>query len=472
MFGYIFKTPELKKRLLVTLGLLALYRLGIFISIPGTDQTALSGWVREMKGGFFSIFSLGIMPFLSASLLFQISSFLIPHLRKLSEGGKDQRLRMAQYTYLGTALICIFQSLGLSRWIQSQISPLGFPLVANPGLGFQLATVITLTVGTFLLLFLARLINKYGIGNGVSLILLTGIVGKIPPLIVVTARKIPLSSYTINDLNPFPYLFIAGAIFLSIAFVVMIWLSHQRVPVQHKDQTIYLPFHIGQTGLAIPIVLASSFLSLPATLIGFFGGGHLLFGTLLSLFSPASLFYNLLYALLIIFFAYLYTAITTNTDDIAKTMERYDLSIPDCPSGESTANYLDRVLDRTVLVWALFIVGIALLPRLLSLWRNFPFYFGGTSLIIVVAVILDTFSHLKESVSGLKEVFWHTDTTKIRITKILLEFAGIKTFVYGETYGKILGLNWGPLAEKKILVSEEDYPKACECLTNSLPVTY
>ncbi len=482
------KVPESRRRLLITFALLTLYRLGIFIPLPGIDLAVLFGWFEEIQetvigsldlfsGEVFkdlSIFALGIMPYLSATIILQLLSICIPNLAKLSRDEKGMK-RMNRYTIKLTILISLIQSLGLSFWMQGQSSIGGPFIVTDPGLGFHLVAILTLTSGTLLLLLLAHLINRYGIGNGISLIILAGIVSRIPSAAITAARRLFSMDYTIDNFKPFPHLFIAGVILLAIASVVVMWLGHRKVPVQYRGKEAHLPFHISQTGFVIPITFASALLSFPATLLSFFGEKTPLLRVLVDLFNRGGIAYLLLYAAIIIYFTYLYAAITTNPDSIAKTMEEYGLSIPDCPAGEQTADHLEGVLTRIVLIWALFIVVIALLPDLSILWGGVPFYFGGSSLIIVVAIILDTFSYLKQGISvksgevehvKLTEVFSHTDTVKAWIFKILLESEGIKVSIYGETYGKLLGLNWGPLAEKKIMVRKEDYEKACNILAS------
>ena len=405
-FQNVFKIPELKRRVIMTAVLLIAYRVGAHVPTPGIDGHALSQFFDQVQGTLLgmvdlfsggnlrrlSIFALGIMPYISASIILQLLTVVIPALERLAKEGEAGRKKITQYTRYGTIALSLVQSLGIAYGLEGMRSPTGLAIVPNPGWGFRLLTVITLTAGTALIMWLGEQISEKGIGNGISLIIFAGIVVRLPSAIQ--------SSYTLIKTGEMK-LFVFGAIILLMvavtAAVVLMQEGQRKIHVQYAKrvvgrrvyggQSTHIPLRINTAGV-IPVIFASSLILFPATLTRFMPYPWM--QSVADALSPGRMTYTVLYMGLIVFFAYFYTAIVFNPVDLSDNMKKYGGFIPGVRPGKKTAEYIDHVLTRITLPGALFLALISVLPDLLIRWFNVPFYFGGTSLLIVVGVALDT----------------------------------------------------------------------------------
>ena len=401
----VTKIPELKRRLLVTAGLLAAYRLGAHVPTPGVDAAALSRFFDSVQGTLLglvdlfsggnlrslTVFALGIMPYISASIILQLLTVVVPALERLAKEGEAGRKKITQYTRYGTIVLSAFQSLFIAIGLESMDAG-GVTLVPNKGWAFRLITMLTLTSGTALIMWIGEQISEKGVGNGISLIIFAGIAVRLPSAIA--------ASYTLisnRELSLFTFLIIVGAMVLVTAAVVLMQEGQRKIPVQYAKrvvgrrvyggQSTHIPLRINTAGV-IPVIFASSLILFPATLTRFVP--HPWMQAVSDALSPGRLTYTLLYMGLIVFFTYFYTAIVFNPIDLADNMKKYGGFIPGVRPGKKTAEYIDRTLTRITLPGALFLALISVLPDLLIRWFNVPFYFGGTSLLIVVGVALDT----------------------------------------------------------------------------------
>lgn len=410
-WGDIFKIPELKKRLLFTLGLLAVYRLGVAISLPGVNSSALMRFFEAQKGtlfGFIDMFSggalgrmsvcaLGIMPYINASIIMSLLTAVVPQFEALSKEGESGRKKLTQYTRWLTLFIGTVQAFGLTFWIQS-LSPEGINIVLNPGMRFQLMSVLTLVTGTVFLMWIGEQITEKGVGNGISLIIFTGIIVRLPSGTANTFRLIRA-----GELSLFLGIAIAAVLFLILAAVVWVEQAQRRVPVQYAKrvvgrkiyggQSTYLPLRVDQSGV-IAVIFAMSLMMFPATIGQFFPKVGFISG-ITSKLAPGEWLYTILFAGLIIFFCYFYTAITFNPQDLADNMKKYGGFIPGIRAGTPTAQHIDHIITRITLGGALFVVLVALMPDYFRKYLNIPFYFGGTALLIIVGVGLDTMGQLE-----------------------------------------------------------------------------
>ncbi len=404
-FQNVFKIPELKRRIIITAVLLIAYRMGAHVPTPGIDgealarvfdeaQNTLLGMVDLFSGGNLrrlSIFALGIMPYISASIILQLLTVVIPALERLAKEGEAGRKKITQYTRYGTIVLSVVQSIGIAVGLES-MRPDGIPIVPYPGWGFRLLTMITLTAGTALIMWMGEQISEKGIGNGISLIIFAGIVVRLPSAI--------LASYTLivnREMSLFTFLIIVAAMVAVTAAVVLMQEGQRKIPVQYAKrvvgrrvyggQSTHIPLRINTAGV-IPVIFASSLILFPATITRFVP--HPWMQAFADAMSPGRFTYTLLYMGLIIFFTYFYTAIVFNPIDLADNMKKYGGFIPGVRPGKKTAEYIDRTLTRITLPGALFLALISVLPDMLIRWFNVPFYFGGTSLLIVVGVALDT----------------------------------------------------------------------------------
>lgn len=399
----IFKIPELRNRVLFTAGLLAIYRFGAHIPTPGINGEALSSFLREKGGalmGFFdifsggalsrlSIFALGIMPYISASIILQLLTVVVPSLEALSKEGETGRRKIMQYTRYGTVLISIVQSMGIAMGIEGMQNGM---FVQSPGWSFRLMTALTLTTGTIFVMWLGEQITERGIGNGISIIIFAGIVAGIPGAIGKTARL-----YKAGQIGGFMIIGIAVMIFVVIAAVVYIESARRKIPVQYAKrivgrrvyggQTTHIPLKLNTAGV-IPPIFASSLLAFPATIAGFIQVPWV--NSIATQFAPGSFLHVFLYGTLIIFFCYFYTAVVLNPVDIADNMKKYGGFIPGIRPGKRTSDYIYKVMSRITFVGAVYLAVIAILPELLISYAKVPFYFGGTSLLIVIVVAMDT----------------------------------------------------------------------------------
>jgi preprotein translocase subunit SecY len=405
-FQNVFKVPELKRRILITLGLLVAYRIGAHVPTPGIDGPALAQFFDQVQGTLLgmvdlfsggnlrrlSVFALGIMPYISASIILQLLTVVIPTLEKLAKEGEAGRKKITQYTRYGTIALSLVQSLGIAYGLEGMSSPTGVAIVPTPGWSFRLLVMITLTAGTALIMWLGEQISERGIGNGISLIIFAGIVVRLPSAVE--------SSYTLITTGELK-LFVFGALILLMvavtAAVVLMQEGQRKIPVQYAKRMVgrrvyggsstHIPLRINTAGV-IPVIFASSLILFPATLTRFVP--HPWMQAISDALSPGQFTYTILYMALIVFFAYFYTAIVFNPVDLADNMKKYGGFIPGVRPGKKTSEYIDRVLTRITLPGALFLALISVLPDYMIRWFNVPFYFGGTSLLIVVGVALDT----------------------------------------------------------------------------------
>jgi preprotein translocase subunit SecY len=412
----IFKIPELKKKILFTLGILAAYRLGAAIPTPGIDASALKAFFETQRGTLFgfldmfsggalnrlSIFSLGIMPYINASIIMSLLQTALPYLERLSKEGEFGRRKITQITRYSTLFLAAIQSFGLTFWMQSMKAPTGASIVKNPGLSFQLITVLTLTTGTVLIMWLGEQITEKGVGNGISLIIFAGIVDRLPSAVGNVFRL-----FRSEEMTLFGLLFLAALVFGITASVVWVEQAQRKIPVQYAKrivgrkmyggQSTFLPLKVDQSGV-IAVIFAVAIMMFPATVAQFFPNVGLM-ARVGSLLRPGHWIYTLMYGGLIIFFCYFYTAITFNPSDLAENMKKWGGFVPGIRPGQSTASYIDRILTRITLAGALFVVCIAILPEYPISWVNAPpslaNIFGGTAILIVVGVALDTIGQIE-----------------------------------------------------------------------------
>jgi len=404
-FQNIFKVPELKRRVLFTLALLAVYRIGAHIPTPGINGEALGAFFDMNKGGllgFFDMFSggalrrltvfaLGIMPYIDAAIILELLTVVFPYLGRLAKEGEHGRRKITQYTRYGTILISVIQSLGIAVGLENMPSPVG-PIVTNPGWGFRLMTVITLTAGTAFLMWLGEQITERGIGNGISLIIFAGIIVRMPAAIINTIEKLRVGAIS------FFFLLALGVFMIAVvAFIVFVESGERRVMVQYAKrvvgrkmyggQSTHIPLKINTAGV-IPVIFASSIIMFPATVARFIN--HPWMQAIAQLLSPGTWLNNILYVVFIVFFCYFYTAIIFNPIDLSDNMKKYGGFIPGIRPGKRTAEYIDRILTRLTFVGAIYLSLISILPTFLMDVFNVPFYFGGIALLIVVQVALET----------------------------------------------------------------------------------
>ncbi len=407
----IFKIQELKKKLLFTLGVLAVYRVGTAIPVPGIDVVALRAFFEAQAGsllGFLdmfsggalmrlSIFALGIMPYINASIIMSLLRTTIPYLEKLQKEGEAGRKKLTQITrYFGVA-IAVVQAVGLTFWMQAMEAG-GIRVVQEPGFRFQALTVITLTAGAVFIMWLGEQVTEHGVGNGISLLIFAGIVARMPAGINNVIRMI-----RVEELSLFAALFLLGIMLAITAGVVFVEQGQRKIPVQYAKrvvgrkmyggQTSYLPIKVDQSGV-IAVIFAMAILLVPMQLSQFFPDAEL-FVTFERNLRPGTWVHSLVYSALIIFFCFFYTAITFNPRDIAENMKKWGGFIPGIRPGKPTADFIDRVLTRVTFVGAIFVVVVAIMPSYFERLFQAPFYFGGTALLIVVGVALDTMAQLE-----------------------------------------------------------------------------
>ena len=403
----IFRLPELRKRVLFALGMLAVYRLGVFVAVPGVDRRVMADIVQQGQGGFLgyfnmfsggaleqlSVFALGIMPYISASIIMQLMTVVIPRLEQLSKEGESGRRKINQYSRYGTVGLSLIQGYFMASWLESQ-NTAGQTLVLEPGLGFKLMTVLTLTAGTVFLMWLGEQITERGIGNGISLIIFAGIIANLPLALYQLFQK------TQDDPENFGPMFLAILLVMAvavIAFIVVMERGQRRITVQYAKRVVgrrmfggtanYLPLRINSAGV-IPPIFASSILMFPNQIAGMTQNPWL------QKFSGALRYdgwlYITVYVALCVFFTFFYTAIQFNPVDVADNLKKQNAAVPGIRPGKRTAEYIDFVLTRLTFVGAWYISAVCVLPTFLQTKLDVPFYYGGTSLLIVVGVALDT----------------------------------------------------------------------------------
>ena len=404
-FQNLLKIPELKKRILITLGLLAVYRVGVAVPVPGIDSAALADMFARAQGtilGVFnmfsggalerlSVFALGIMPYISASIILQLLTVVVPHLEQLKKEGEQGRKKITQYTRYGTVVLSLIQGFGIAVGLEK----MGVVLV--PGWPFRLMTVITLTAGTAFIMWLGEQITERGIGNGISLIIFAGIVVRLPSAIANTFRLL-----STGEMNIFAVLLLVCLMLAVIGFIIFVEQGQRRIQVQYAKrmvgrrmyggQSTHLPLKINTSGV-IPPIFASSIILFPATLASFIDLSWM--QSVADALTPGNWVYELLFIGFIFFFCYFYTAVTFNPVDVADNMKKNGGFIPGIRPGKRTADYIDRVLTRITLGGAIYVAAVCVLPSILITRFNVPFYFGGTALLIVVGVAIDTIAQIE-----------------------------------------------------------------------------
>ncbi len=412
-FGAFAKATELKRRIWFTLGALVIYRLGTYIPIPGIDPLVLEEVFQNQGGGLLgvlnmfsggalgrmTIFALNIMPYISASIIMQLMTAVSPSLEALKKEGESGRKKINQYTRYGTVLLAAVQAYGLAVGLESLSGSTG-SAVLDPGAFFRLTTVITVVGGTIFLMWLGEQITSRGVGNGISLIIFAGIVAELPRALVGTLDL--MGTGAISPVFVMTMLVMAGAV---ITFIVFMERAQRRLIVQYpkqqrgnrmvEGQSSHLPLKLNTAGV-IPAIFASSLLLLPTTLIGFSGGeGTGWVQVIAAQLQHGQPVFMIVYAALIIFFCFFYTAIVFNPEETADNLRRYNGFLPGIRPGKATADYLDYVLTRLTAVGALYLAAVCLMPEFLLAEFSLPFYFGGTSLLIVVVVTMDTVAQIQ-----------------------------------------------------------------------------
>jgi preprotein translocase subunit SecY len=408
--GNITRIPELNRRILFTFGMLAVYRLGCAVPTPGIDPDALRQFFEEAGGGVFglinmfsggafeqlSIFALGIMPYISSSIILQLLTVVIPKLEELKKEGEEGRRTITRYTRYGTVGLAIVQGLLLATALEN--GSFGASTVLEPGWGFRLMTVITLTAGTAFIMWLGEQINERGIGNGISLIIFAGIVVAMP-----SAASNLFQMVRTEQIQPVAGLLLLVFMVAVVAIIVFFERSQRRVPIQYARRVAgrrevaggmaYFPLRLNSSGV-IPPIFASSLLFLPQQISQFSGSQTIedFFNDWLAFGSHG---YNLVYAAMVIFFAYFYTGIVINPDDVADNIKRSGGYIPGIRPGKRPAEYIERLLNRITAVGALYLAVVCVLPNYLITYAHVPFYFGGTALLICVGVAMDTVGQIE-----------------------------------------------------------------------------
>ncbi|NOR21967.1 MAG: preprotein translocase subunit SecY [Candidatus Aminicenantes bacterium] len=431
----IFSIPDLRKRIIFTLLILAVYRVGWQVPNPGISGAALQEFWEQQRGtilGFvdlfsgrnmskMTIFALGIMPYISASIILQLLQVVWPYLERLSKEGELGRKKITQYTRYGTIIICSIQASAIALWLQAQSSPSGVAIVPNPGPGFIFLTVLTLTTGTVFVMWLGEQISERGIGNGISLIIFAGIVVNYP-----RDFQNVLAGLKTGSMTPLRLIFLLVLMLGVIAGIVFVERGQRRIPVSYAKrvvgrkvyggQSTHLPLRVN-TGGVIPIIFAASVITIPATIAGFVK--HPIFQQIAQQFGLGMPLYNLLYVAAIVFFTFFYVSIIFNPSDVADNLRKYGGFIPGIRPGKNTSDFIDNVLSRITLVGAIYLAAVAIMPEFmitgfkvhtlplvgdfleanLPQWftqgLNIQFYFGGTSILIVVGVAMDTMQQIE-----------------------------------------------------------------------------
>ncbi|MBW6475754.1 MAG: preprotein translocase subunit SecY [Chromatiales bacterium] len=410
------KLTELKQRLLFVLGALLVFRIGTHIPVPGIDPIALAAFVDQQRGTIldmfnmfsggalerFSVFALGIMPYISAAIIMQLLTKVHPKLEQLSKEGAAGKRKITQYTRMGTLVLATFQGIGVAVMLESQIAPGNLPVVIDPGLLFRITTVITLVSGTMFLMWLGEQITERGIGNGISLIIFAGIVSGLPSAIGGT-----MELARTGEMSFLLVMFLFVMMLAVIAFVVYVERGQRRITVNYAKrqqgrkmyaaQSSHLPLKVNMAGV-IPPIFASSIILFPSSLSGWFGqsgDGIAWLQNIATTMSPGQPLYVAFYAAAIMFFCFFYTALMFNPKETADNLKKSGAFVPGIRPGEQTARYIDGILSRLTLAGAVYITLVCLLPEFLILWWQVPFYFGGTSLLIIVIVVMDFMSQIQ-----------------------------------------------------------------------------
>jgi len=407
----IFNIPELRRRILFTLGMLAVYRVGCHVPVPGVDgqvlasffqgtQGTLLGLVSAFTGGALermTVFALGIMPYISASIILQLLTVVFEPVGRLAKEGEQGRKTITKWTRYGTVILSVIQGTGIAVGLQTMRGPGGQLVVPDQGIGFILLTVITLTAGTAFIMWLGEQITERGIGNGISLIIFAGIVAMIPAAIVNSLRL-----FNTGALSPMVMLLILVFMVVVVAAIIFMERGQRRVPIHYAKrvvgmrsyggQTSHLPLKVNMSGV-IPPIFASSIIMFPATVANLVDIPWV--QTVAGMMTPSHWLYNLFYVAFIIFFCYFYTAVTFNPVDVADNIKKQGGYVPGIRPGKATAEYIDTVLSRLTFAGALYVSAVCVLPTIMISKLNVPFFFGGTSLLIVVGVGLDTAAQIE-----------------------------------------------------------------------------
>jgi preprotein translocase subunit SecY len=404
LLGISGKYGDLKRRLLFLLGALIVYRIGAHVPVPGIDPVQLAELFRSQQGGIldmfnmfsggalsrFTIFALGIMPYISASIIMQLLTVVVPTLEQLKKEGESGRRKITQYTRYGTLVLSTFQALGIAVALEAQAG-----LVIDPGLMFRFTTVVTLVTGTMFLMWLGEQITERGIGNGISLIIFAGIAAGLPRAVGGTLELARTGTFSI----PMVILLLVGAILVT-ALVVFVEKGQRKILVNYAKrqvgrkvyggQSSHLPLKLNMSGV-IPPIFASSIILFPATLAGWFGTSEAVYWLrdISAMLSPGQPIYVLLYAAAIVFFCFFYTALVFNPKETAENLKKGGAFVPGIRPGEQTAKYIEKIIMRLTLTGAIYVTLVCLLPEFLIVKWNVPFYFGGTSLLIIVVVTMD-----------------------------------------------------------------------------------
>ena len=416
-FKNSFKIPELKSRIIFTLVMLSIYRLGAHVPTPGVDGQELSRIIGDMggilqfydmfSGGAFAnatIFALGIMPYISASIIMSLLVVVVPSLETLQKAGAEGQKKLNEYTRYGTIVLCVVQSIGIAQLLRGLHSP-ETPILMNQGMGFYLMCILSFTTGTAFIMWLGERISEHGVGNGISLIIFVSIISSMPAALITLFRLID-----VGQISAFQALFMAVMLVLVVGGTILMTTGQRRIPIQYprqvkgrkvygSQQRSYLPLRVNQAGV-IPIIFASSLLMLPAMIAGNIDVKWI--QTVFNdWFSFGSLPYNMVFAFLILFFSYFYTAITFNPVEMADNLKKYGGVVIGVRPGKATAEYLYKVMNRITLVGSVFLVTVALLPTLVYQGMgvtdfNIANFFGGTSLLILVGVALDTVKQMEQ----------------------------------------------------------------------------
>lgn len=423
-FADTFKIPDLRKKILITFGVIAIYRLGTFIPTPGIDGVKLSQFfdnlARTQGGNLFgvmnlfsggaihrlTIFALGIMPYISSSIIMQLLTVVIPALEKLAKEGEIGRKKINQYTRYGTIVLSVIQSFFIALWLENPTRFDGLQIVESPGWGFRFLTVLTLTTGSAFIMWLGEQIQEKGIGNGMSLLISAGILSRVPTAIFQIGALMRPGNSQQAQFDMLTVILMLGIMILAIVAVILLTQGERKIPVQYAKrvvgrkvfggQSTFIPFKVNNGGV-MPIIFAQSIILFPAT-IGIFVPNHFI-QQVAGAMSHGNWTYELMTMLLIVFFSYFYTAIAFNPIDVAENMKKYGGFIPGVRPGTPTAEYFDHIINRITLPGGIFLAVIAVAPDLIGAWLKVPYqvadFFGGTALLIVVGVSLDTIKQIE-----------------------------------------------------------------------------
>jgi preprotein translocase subunit SecY len=403
--------PELRRRIFFTLAMLAVYRMGVQIPTPGINGEALADFFARQAGTLFgmfnmfsggalenfSIFALGIMPYISASIIFQLLTVVVPQLEALSKEGEAGRRKITQYTRYATVGLALVQGLFISVGLEGMTSPSGEMIVIDPGWAFRLMTILTLTSGTAFLMWLGEQVTERGIGNGISLIIFAGIVANMPSAIISTYQMVSAGQMSFIFM-PILLVMMLGV----VGFIVFVETAQRRIPIQYAKRVVgnrmyggqrsHLPLKINMAGV-IPVIFASSIMMFPATI-----GGLIqidLVQRLTQYLAWGTLLHTIIFIALIVFFCFFYTAVTFKPTDVAENLKKHGGFVPGIRPGKKTAEFIDKIAVRLTVVGAIYVSAVSVMPTILINRLEVPFYFGGTALLIVVAVAIDTIAKIE-----------------------------------------------------------------------------